>query len=89
LFGGISSVNSGLLGYLLLRGWLDPHSGLAIDKLTLALPLIWMAAALFGFESQAGQVAHWSGLGAGMVWGAASALIHKRQPQPEEPTSRV
>lgn len=78
LFGGLSGVNSGLLGYVWMRGWLDPQSGLVISKLTLALPLVFIAAAVVGLQSQLGLVSHLTGLAAGMIWGVMSALIRKR-----------
>lgn len=68
-FGGMSGVVYGLLGYMWIRGKLDPSSGLRLDSYTLITSIIWF---FFCFTDWVGPIAngaHAGGLGLGMVWG--------------------
>lgn len=75
-FGGMSGVVYGLLGYIWIRGKLDPASGLFLHKTTVTMSMIWF---FFCFVSSQ-QVANWchtGGLLSGMAWGYLSSLGKK------------
>ena len=74
VFGGMSGVVYGLLGYVWMRGKFDPASGLALHQSTVLMMLIWFFACLAGFVGQVANTAHAVGLVMGMVWGYVSSL---------------
>jgi GlpG protein len=77
-FGGMSGVIYGLMGYIWIRGKLDPGSGLYLHPSTVILMLIWFFAC-FVFMMGVANTAHAVGLVVGMAWGALSSLRHLRR----------
>lgn len=69
IFGGMSGVNYGLIGYVWMRGRFDPAAGLHLEKQNLIIALIWFAACFTGWVGPIANTAHALGLGAGMAWG--------------------
>jgi GlpG protein len=76
LFGGMSGVVYGLLGYIWIRGKFDPGSGLFLHPSTVTLMLVWYALGLTGIMNIANTV-HTVGLGLGMAVGYLSSLRHR------------
>jgi GlpG protein len=77
MFGGLSGVVYGLLGYIWIRGKLDPGSGLFVQPSTVVMMIIWF---FFCFTPWAGAIAngaHTAGLLMGMAWGWLSSLRHR------------
>lgn len=72
-FGGMSGVVYGLLGFVWMKGKLDPSSGFFLDPTTITMMLIWLVFGYTGIMPIANG-AHTVGLLAGMAWGSASAL---------------
>jgi GlpG protein len=75
-FGGMSGVVYGLLGYIWIRGKLDPGSGLFLHPSTVTLMLIWFVACYTGLLGSVANTCHAAGLLAGMAWGYLSSLRH-------------
>jgi GlpG protein len=71
MFGGMSGVLYGLLGYIWLRGQCDPSSGLHLDPTSLAMMLIWFFLCLMDIIPGAANACHAAGLVMGMIIGAA------------------
>lgn len=69
LFGGLSGVVYGLLGYIWIRGKYDLTSGYYLHPTTVGSMLIWFFACLFGFLGSVANTAHAAGLVLGMAWG--------------------
>jgi GlpG protein len=72
VFGGMSGVVYGLLGYVWMKGKYDPDSGLFLHPSTVMMMLIWL---VFGFTNilPMANTVHTVGLAVGVVWGFASA----------------
>jgi GlpG protein len=73
LFGGMSGVVYGLLGYVWIRGKFDPGCGMFVHPTTVMLMLVWFVA---GFSGMIGGIANWAhagGLVLGMGWGYLAA----------------
>jgi GlpG protein len=69
VFGGMSGVVYGLLGYVWLRGKFDPASGFFLHSITVAMMIGWF---VLGFSGILGPIANWAhagGLVTGMAWG--------------------
>jgi len=75
-FGGMSGVVYGLLGYIWIRGKLDPASGLYLHRSTVIFMLIWLVVGFTGLMRMA-NIAHLSGLLMGMAWGYLSSLRYR------------
>ena len=75
-FGGMSGVVYGLVGYIWIRGKLDPGSGLYLHPSTVTMMIIWFFVCMVGIMGIA-NAAHAGGLLAGMGWGAISSLRHR------------
>lgn len=73
LFGGMSGVDYGLLGYLLIAGRYLPNPILRVPMVIVIVMLVSLVLLSFGVMSLFGvdvaNGAHWSGLGAGLVLG--------------------
>lgn len=69
-FGGMSGVLYGLLGYIWLRGRLDPGSGYYLPPSYLLIMLVWFFLCLFNIVPDVANWAHGAGLVLGMAWGA-------------------
>jgi len=79
-FGGMSGVIYGLLGYVWIRGKLDPGSGLYVHPTTVMMMIIWFVACFTPLTQIIGgvaNVAHAAGLALGMVWGYFSSLRYR------------
>lgn len=77
LFGGMSGVVYGLLGYIWLRGKFDPASGLFVHPWTVKMMLIWFVICLTPLVNAANMV-HAVGLATGMALGYLTSLRYRR-----------
>ena len=68
-FGGMSGVVYGLLGYMWIRGKLDPGCGLRLDKQTIVYSMVWFFLCFTGWLGPIANGAHAGGLVIGMAWG--------------------
>jgi GlpG protein len=75
LFGGMSGVVYGLLGYLWIRGNTDPSFGIRLQRNTVTIMIGWFFLCLTGLLVNIANYAHGVGLVTGMVWGFLSAKI--------------
>jgi GlpG protein len=75
LFGGMSGVVYGLLGYTWIRGKYDPSSGLFVHPQTVTLMIIWFIVCLIGLVGSVANTAHGIGFVVGITWGFISAKI--------------
>lgn len=73
LFGGMSGVVYGLLGYLYVLGQLRPDLGLHVPQQIMAFMLIWFALCWTGLLGGIANWAHTAGLVAGALLGLARA----------------
>lgn len=76
-FGGMSGVVYGLVGYIWIRGKLDPGSGLYLHKSTVLTSVIWFFGCLIGFVGPVANTAHGVGFLVGITWGFLSSLRHR------------
>ena len=67
IFGGMSGVVYGLLGYLWVTGRLDPGSGIFLHPNTVMLMIGWACLCLTGFLGPVANTAHFAGLFVGMA----------------------
>lgn len=74
VFGGMSGVVYGLLGYVWIRGRFDPSSGLFLHPSTVNMMLIWFVLCYTDLLGPVANTAHAVGLVGGMVWGYLSSL---------------
>jgi len=79
LFGGMSGVVYGLIGYIWLRGKFDPASGLFLDSSVVTVQVIWFFLCLFHFIPNVANTAHTVGFAMGIAWGYISALLATRR----------
>jgi GlpG protein len=77
VFGGMSGVIYGLLGYVWIRGKFDPASGLYLHSYNVMMMLIWFFACLFNLIPNVANAAHAVGLVVGMAWGYLSSLRYR------------
>jgi GlpG protein len=77
VFGGMSGVIYGLLGYVWLRGKFDPGSGLYLHSSTVTMMIVWFFFCYTGFVGRIANTAHAVGLGMGLAWGYLSSLRHR------------
>ena len=78
-FGGLSGVLFGLLGYVWIRGRVDPRSGLSLQPQIIVIMLVWFFLCLTPLPFMMAEVkiangAHAGGLVAGMLFGYLSGL---------------
>jgi GlpG protein len=71
IFGGMSGVVYGLLGYIWIRGRCDPSSGLILSSTTVWMMLVWFFLCVANVIPNVANGAHAAGLILGMLWGAA------------------
>jgi GlpG protein len=76
-FGGMSGVIYGLLGYVWIRGKLDPASGLYLHPTTVMMMLIWFVVCFVGLIPRIANTTHAAGLAIGMGWGFLSSLRYR------------
>ncbi|HEV2211306.1 MAG TPA: rhomboid family intramembrane serine protease [Verrucomicrobiae bacterium] len=77
IFGGMSGVVYGLLGYIWLRGKFDPASGLFVHPSTVTLMLVWLVLCFTGWLGPIANYAHLAGLALGGGWGYLSSLRYR------------
>jgi GlpG protein len=77
VFGGMSGVVYGLLGYIWMRGKFDPGSGLYVHPSTVAMMIIWFFACFTPIIPHVANAAHAVGLVMGIVWGYLSSLRYR------------
>lgn len=77
IFGGMSGVVYGLLGYVWIRGRFDPASGLFLHPSTVNMMLIWFVLCYTGLLGPVANTAHAVGLVTGIGWGYLSSLRHR------------
>lgn len=73
-FGGMSGVNYGLFGFLLLRGKLHPSPEFVMNQQTIGLMLVWLVVCYTGIIGPVANTAHLVGFLAGGAIGAVNAL---------------
>jgi len=76
-FGGMSGVVYGLLGYVWIRGRLDPASGFFLHPTTMIIMLVWFGAA---FTGVLGNIANWAHAG-GLVMGLGIGYMDAQRGQ--------
>jgi GlpG protein len=69
VFGGMSGVVYGLLGYVWMRAKFDPSSGFFVHPTTITIMLIWLVVCYTGWLGPVANTAHTAGLIAGGLWG--------------------
>jgi len=69
IFGGMSGVVYGLLGYVWAQGKYNPRSGLGLDKNTTIMMLVWFVVCWLGLVGNIANMAHTIGLVCGVVLG--------------------
>ena len=78
VFGGMSGVIYALLGYVWLRGRLDPASGLFLSRETFLFMGFWFLLCLSGVVGRVANAAHGVGLASGLIWGYLSSKPWRR-----------
>jgi GlpG protein len=68
MFGGMSGVVYGLIGYVWIRGRFDPAAGLILGRQNLIMALIWFALCFTNLLGPIANAAHAVGLFVGMGW---------------------
>lgn len=79
LFGGMSGVIYGLLGFCWVRGKYDPKSEMELPAESVVMMLAWFFLCMFHLVSGIANTAHGVGLLVGMVWGFTSAMAANRR----------
>lgn len=74
LFGGMSGVVYGLLGYIWMKGKFDPNSQLSLNRSTVIMMIIWYFICFTGIVGSIANAAHTGGLVMGIAWGYLSSL---------------
>jgi GlpG protein len=74
-FGGMSGVVYGLLGYIWIRGRVDPRCGLSLNQGVVTMMILWFFLCLTGLMGPVANWAHGVGLAAGMAWGFLAAKL--------------
>ncbi len=77
MFGGMSGVVYGLLGYIWMRGKFDPGSGLYLHPSTVTMMIIWFVACFTPIIPNVANAAHAVGLVMGIAWGYLSSLRYR------------
>ncbi|MGC4014519.1 MAG: rhomboid family intramembrane serine protease [Luteolibacter sp.] len=74
-FGGMSGVNYGLFGFILLRSKYHPNPGFALDGQTVFLMLVWLVACFTGAVGPIANGAHLVGFLSGAALGFGNAML--------------
>ena len=79
IFGGMSGVVYGLLGYVWAQGKFNPRSGLGLDKNITLMMLVWFIVCWLGLVGNIANMAHTIGLVCGILLGIlySPRLINK------------
>jgi GlpG protein len=75
VFGGMSGVVYGLLGYVWMKARFDPDSGFRLHQQTVVIMIGWFFLCAFGVIPNVANWAHGAGLVIGVVWGFLSAMV--------------
>lgn len=78
VFGGMSGVVYGLLGYIWMKGKYDPASKLRIHGPTVVFMMIWYFLCLTGLMGNIANGAHTVGLVLGVIWGYLTSFKARR-----------
>lgn len=73
-FGGMSGVNYGLFGFILLRSRLHPNPEFSMNSQTVAWMLIWLVVCFTGAVGPVANAAHLVGFLSGAAIGAGNAI---------------
>lgn len=76
-FGGMSGVVYGLLGYIWIRGKLDPYAKLILNPSVVGMMIFWFFLCLTGLMGPVANAAHGAGLVLGMLWGFLAAQYNR------------
>lgn len=79
MFGGMSGIVYGLLGYIWIRGKYDYSSGLFVHRETVVMMIVWFFVCLIGLVGKVANTAHAIGFATGIIWGFLSAKIALRR----------
>lgn len=82
IFGGMSGVVYGLLGYVWAQGKFNPRSGLSLDKNITIMMLIWFIVCWLGLVGNIANMAHTIGLVCGVILGILYSPQLLRKPNP-------
>lgn len=74
MFGGMSGVVYGLLGYIWMRGKFDPASGLFLHPTTVVMMIVWFFLCFTPLLPNVANACHAVGLVMGLAWGCLSSL---------------
>jgi GlpG protein len=77
MFGGMSGVVYGLLGYIWMRGKFDPGSGLYLHPSTVTMMIIWFFVCFTPILPHVANAAHAAGLIMGLAWGYLASLRYR------------
>jgi GlpG protein len=77
LFGGMSGVVYGLLGYVWMQGKFNPASNLHLQRQTVRLMIIWFFVCLTGLIGPIANTAHAVGAVMGIAWGYITARLSR------------
>lgn len=77
-FVGMSGVVYGLLGYIWIRGRIDPASGFFVDQTTMLFMTIWFFACLVGVIPHVANTVHTVGFAGGLLWGYLASVRTRR-----------
>ena len=75
MFGGMSGVVYGLLGYIWMQGKFNPASGLSLQPQTVTMMIIWFFVCLTGMAGPIANVVHAVGFAVGIGWGMLEAHL--------------
>ncbi len=74
LFGGMSGVVYGLLGYVWAQGRFNPYARLILNQYVMIMMLVWFALCWTGMLGPIANMAHTAGLLMGLIWGWLEAM---------------
>lgn len=69
MFGGMSGVVYGLLGYVWIQGKFNPRAGIGLDQNIAIMMLVWFVICWLGLVGNIANMAHTIGLVAGVILG--------------------
>lgn len=84
LSGGMSGVVYALLGYVWIRGRLDPMAGIRLPQSMVLMMLGWLVLCMTGILGHIGNTAHAVGLLVGVIGAWIATLVNK--PERERPS---
>ncbi len=74
VFGGMSGVVFGMIGYVWMQGKTQPHEGLALQQQTIVYSFLWLFLCMGGAIGPIANAAHFVGFGVGIFLGARKTL---------------